>query len=112
MTDKERNILPVTVAQLEIIVEALNSHYVWQIREVAEYEEEQQQSRSEETIKRLAKIQETLQYVSLILNIRTKKLNEDVARSAGLTLDESTPEEEREASEKELGRTNRDPKGS
>jgi outer membrane receptor for monomeric catechols len=106
----ERDILPVTLAQHEIIVDALNTHYAKLVQRTVRHEEKTGSSRTRETIKKLAQIQETLQYITLLYNVKTLKLNEDVARSGGLTLDET--EDERQASEKELGRTNRDPKES
>lgn len=45
-----------------------------------------EKGRSVKDSQALAKIQECLQYVTIIRNIRTNKLNPDVAASAGLAI--------------------------
>jgi len=91
MTEK-RDILPLTLDQLKLVVAALNTHYYVNLKETMEKEDETELARTEETTKELAHIQETLQFVTLIYNLRTKQINEEVARAGGLIIEEDGKE--------------------
>jgi hypothetical protein len=104
METKDRDILPLTLDQLETVVDALNTHYARQIRRTNRLEEKTELPRTKETSKKLAHIQETLQYATLMLNIRTHRLNEDVARAGGIALDDDDDDEETASSTGESAR--------
>jgi hypothetical protein len=78
--NQKREELPVTLAELKIIVEALDSHHKRSIKKANRHYKKI--PRPVEASKELGKIQETLQYCTLIMNIRTNKLNEALAESA------------------------------
>jgi len=64
---------------------ALDSYYRKTLTTIFRKEEHQGKTRSTKDAAKLAAIQETLQYITLTTNIRTNKLNEDLATSANIT---------------------------
>ena len=77
--EEEREALPVTLKELELIVEALNDY--WQ---KATIKAERFEKKPRKLREHLGFIQETLQFTTLVRNIRTGKLNEAVASSIGM----------------------------
>lgn len=91
--EKQREALPVTIEELEIIVSSLEVNYQRLVRKagrIARHNDEEK-GRSIKETHTLAKIQECLQYVTIVRNIRTNKLNPDVAASGGLTVEKENP---------------------
>lgn len=88
--EKQREPLPLTIPELEIVVLALESYYKRVLRKTERLAKNygDEKGRSVKDSQALARIQECLQYVTIIRNIRTNKLNPDVALSGGLTIDE------------------------
>jgi len=73
-----------TEDQLELIVVALKDRFEKRLRKTAELPGGRSKNERDE----LAFIQETLQYVTLVTNVITNNLNEDVKESGGIkTLD-------------------------
>lgn len=90
MPSNEKETVPLTTKELELVVEALNEFYM---RTLTRAERLSGHARPKKVSQHLAFIQETLQYVMLVRNIRTGKLNPDVAISGGLDVGSSeTPD--------------------
>jgi hypothetical protein len=77
----EQMLAPLTIEQIEIILVALNSLYERQTRKARRKEE----ARTKKTIIDLTKMQETIQLVGLLLNMKRGSINEAVAASGGIT---------------------------
>lgn len=87
-TKVERWELPLTPEQFQIVVLALEVYYEKThrriLRRTKHYPDEE--GRHKKDSQELANIQECLQFVTLIHNIRTGKLNPDVAEAAGIPM--------------------------
>lgn len=90
--ENRRYALPLTIDQSKVIVEALQVYYnkirLKTMRLAKHYGDDIGLSTKEK--EPLVRIQECLQYVTLIHNIETGKLNPDVAAAGGLTIEEET----------------------
>lgn len=86
--------IPLTVSELGIIIDALNSHYIKSVNRLQKREDRTGEPRKLKDTKRLADIQMVLQYVLLKRNIVTNQLNEAVAASAGIQQNKEGEEEE------------------
>lgn len=104
---KKREALPLTNEELEIVVKGLDVYYekvLRKIKRLAKHDDDDK-GRSIKESQTLARIQECLQYVTLIRNIRINKLNPDIAAAAGLKIGDeeentsSTRESEHQGSE-------------
>jgi hypothetical protein len=89
---KERDILPLTFEELELVVKALEEYYQRVLRKTKRLTKNcgVDKGRSIKDTQVLAKVQECLQYVTLVRNIHAGKLNPDVAESGGLTVEKET----------------------
>jgi hypothetical protein len=100
MDSTKENLIEVNPEQLKIIVEALNYFYTWNVRKANRAYKHV--PRPLKVSQELAAIQITLQFMMLVQNIRTNKLNEALAAGIGLTKEETsdnTREEELDGSE-------------
>lgn len=84
-SDTSKESLLVTNEELGLIVKALSDYYNRALTKAVKYHGE---SRPKKIDQALAFIQETLQYAMLMHNIRTGKLNPEVAASGGLSANE------------------------
>lgn len=85
--EEERQNLPLTIKELELIQEALALFHMRYMNKLTPKplkpgEEDKYEGKKQKERERLGFIQETFQYVTLQYNIWTKKLNADVAKSA------------------------------
>jgi hypothetical protein len=89
-TMNKRYALPLTIEQSGMIVKAMEVYYAKVLRKAERLAKHYGDSkgRSAKDSHTLAEIQECLQYITLIHNIETNKLNVDVAASGGLTVEE------------------------
>lgn len=82
--------LPLTIEQSEMIVKAMGVYYTKVLRKTERLAKGygDDKGRSIKDSQSLAKIQECLQYVTLVHNIETDKMNVDVLASGGLAVEE------------------------
>src|SRR5215468_11786959 len=90
--ENERFPLPVTIDQLALIKDAVEDLYYKMVtkatpKPLKDYEEDHYKGKSKKEVQRLAYVQETLQYIMLVYNIRMNTLNPDVAASKGLIIE-------------------------
>jgi hypothetical protein len=85
--DSTRDILPVTVKETELIIEGLDILYRRTRSKLNRHHTKHNFKEDAELSSKIAKVQETLQYVTLIYNIRTNKLNPAVAESGGISIE-------------------------
>ena len=87
--EKERHILPVTIQELEVIIEGLKLAFQKVSKKIKREHIKHNFKDDVELNTKLALTQETLQYVTLIYNIRVGKLSKVVAEAGGLAVEEN-----------------------
>lgn len=90
--EDKRYALPLTIEQSDIVVKSLNVYYEKILRKTERLAKKygDEKGRSIKDSQALARIQECVQFVTLVHNIVTKKMNPDLLASGGLANEEET----------------------
>ena len=81
LREKERFPIRVNLEELDVLVEATEHLYKKRLRKAFKLHVD---SRPIEVSKELGQIQQTLQLITLVRNVRTNKVNEAIVESAGI----------------------------
>ena len=100
--EKKREVLPLTKDELEVVVEALAYLYKCAAARCRRYKIKHSHMQNDVLERKRAFVQETYQYVTVIRNIRSGKLNPDVAAAAGLSMEPGNEEVSDSARDNEL----------